>query len=147
VLRDFHRVLVPGGRVAVTVWDKPQHARLIGVLLDAIADAGAAPPGGIPPGPPFFQFSTDEALAGLLDRGGFVDIDIDRVTFDFRVDDAEEWWHGLLAGTVRSAALITGQPPAVRQGIRAAFDRRTQPYAHAGHLRIPVSVKVASGRV
>jgi hypothetical protein len=37
-------------------------------------------------------------LAGLLDRGGFVDVDVDRVKFDFRVDDAAQWWHGLLAG-------------------------------------------------
>jgi hypothetical protein len=76
-------------------------------------------------------------LAGLLDRGGFVDVDVDRVKLDFRVDDAAHWWHGLLAGTVRSTALVTRQPPDVRQGIRAASDRRTQPYPHAGRLPIP----------
>ena len=35
--REFARVLVPGGRVALTVWDMPERARFIGVLLEAVA--------------------------------------------------------------------------------------------------------------
>jgi hypothetical protein len=39
--------------------------------------------------------------------------------------------------------LVTGQPVAVQQRIRAAFDRPADRYADAGRLRIPVTVKVA----
>ena len=39
---EFARVLRPGGRVALTMWDFPDRSRFLGVLLDAIAEAGAA---------------------------------------------------------------------------------------------------------
>ena len=40
---EFARVLADGGRLALTVWDVPERARFLGVLLDAIAAAGASP--------------------------------------------------------------------------------------------------------
>jgi SAM-dependent methyltransferase len=41
---EFARVLTPGGRVALTVWDQPAHARLFGWILDALDAAGAEAP-------------------------------------------------------------------------------------------------------
>jgi SAM-dependent methyltransferase len=41
---EFVRVLCPGGRLALTVWDVPEKTRLFGLFLDAIAEAGATPP-------------------------------------------------------------------------------------------------------
>ena len=38
---EFVRVLAPGGRLALTVWDVPERARILGVMVDAIAAAGA----------------------------------------------------------------------------------------------------------
>jgi ubiquinone/menaquinone biosynthesis C-methylase UbiE len=64
---EFFRVLVPGGRLALTVWDAPERARLFGVFLDAVAEAGADPPDEIPVGPPFFRFSDEQEFARLLD--------------------------------------------------------------------------------
>jgi SAM-dependent methyltransferase len=37
------RVLAPGGYVSLTTWDLPQRCRLLGVLIEAMAEAGAAP--------------------------------------------------------------------------------------------------------
>ena len=39
-ITEFVRILVPGGHLALTTWDLPERARLLGVLLDAIAEAG-----------------------------------------------------------------------------------------------------------
>ena len=38
---EFARVLAPGGRLAATVWDDPSRMRLIGLVNDALAEAGA----------------------------------------------------------------------------------------------------------
>ncbi|MFP5375654.1 MAG: class I SAM-dependent methyltransferase, partial [Acidimicrobiia bacterium] len=48
---ELARVLTPGGHVALTVWDRPERARLFGWVLDALAAAGAEAPADIPAGP------------------------------------------------------------------------------------------------
>jgi len=52
VAAELTRVLAPGGRLALSTWDVPARGRLIGVLADAVQQAGASPPVDLPPGPP-----------------------------------------------------------------------------------------------
>ncbi len=40
---EFARVLRPGGRVALSVWDFPDRMRLLRIILDAVDAAGASP--------------------------------------------------------------------------------------------------------
>jgi SAM-dependent methyltransferase len=141
------RVTAPGGRIALTVWDVPAKARLIGVFVDAMAAAGAAPPADLPVGPPFFRFSDEAEFAALLTGAGYGDVVVATVAFLHPVPSAEALWTGLLGGTVRTGPSILGQPAEVRQAIRSAFDRLVAEYAAPdGALAIPVSVKLASGR-
>lgn len=146
-LAEFRRVLAPAGRVALSMWDVPERTRLLGVLVDAVADAGSTTPAGVPTGPPFFRYAGDAALRELLTVTGFDRIQVRHIRFVHRVSSAAALWDDLLAGTVRMSATISGQPPATQSRIRAAFDQRTAPYAVAGGLDLPVSVKVASGHV
>jgi len=145
VMREFGRVLAPGGRLALTAWDVPERCALVGVMLEAIAAVGAPPPD-LPPGLPFFQFSTDAAFAGLLAGGGFGDVEVHTVAFAHPVAGADELWTGLIRGTVRSSALVVRQPDGVQRAIRAAFDRLAGRYADGSRLAVPVSVKLAVGR-
>ena len=142
--REFARVLVPGGRVALTVWDVPERARFIGVLLEAVASATAGTPPDIPVGPPFFRFSEEAEFTRLLADAGLEGISIDTVAFSLHAASADALWQGLLGGTVRSAALIVRQPEETQRAIRAAFDRILQPYTGPGGVELPVSVKLAS---
>ena len=142
--REFARVLVPGGRVALTVWDVPERARFIGVLLEAVASASGGPPPDIPVGPPFFRFSEEAEFTRLLAEAGLEGISIDTVAFSLHAASADALWQGLLGGTVRSAALIVRQPEETQRAIRAAFDRILQPYTGPGGVELPVSVKLAS---
>jgi len=145
-VREFGRVLRPGGGLAMTVWDLPEHMRIIGVFLDAIAEAGATAPESIPAGPPFFTFADDQAFAELLTDAGFHEATVERIAFEHGVSSADELWDGILAGTVRTAPLIAGQPDEVRQRVRAAFDRAMEAYRRDDAFAVPVSVKLASGR-
>ena len=142
---EFARVLAPGGRLALTVWDVPEHARFVGVLLDAMAAAGATPPPDIPPGPPFFRFSDEEELAGLLRGQGLDGIGIETLAFSHAEPSADALWRGLLVATVRTSALVLGQTDAMQGRIRAAFDRIVAQYQAGGRLELPVSVKLAAG--
>src|SRR3954471_10736836 len=143
---EFARVLDADGRVALTVWDFPDQARLHGVLLDAVAEAGASSPQDIPVGPPMFRFSDEQEFAGLLSEQGLEDIDVRTVSFSHAQPSADALWRGLLGGTVRLSAMILEQPQAVQRQIRAAFDHIVQRYDVGAGLALPVSVKLASAR-
>ena len=143
---EWARVLVPGGMLALSMWDSPEHNRLLGVVSDAVASVDMSAPTGIPAGPPTFQFSPDDALTGLVESAGFQGPMVERIRFTHPVPDAEQFWHGIVTGSVRTAALFAGQPPDTLSQIRAAFDRIVSDFAVDGHLEVPVSVKIVSGR-
>jgi SAM-dependent methyltransferase len=145
-LAEFGRVLAPGGMVALSTWDAPERCRLAGVFVDAVAEVGAPPPAEVPPGPSFFRFSSDTELTALLAGIGLVEIKIQTVPFTHFAPSADALWHGLLGGTVRTRALVHGQPAQTQRQIRAAFDRIVRPYRRDGGLEMPVSVKVAAAR-
>jgi SAM-dependent methyltransferase len=147
VAAELVRVLRPAGRLALSMWDVPERARLLGVLVDAATEVGAQLPADLPPGPPFFRFSEEAELVRLLDDAGLSDIAVRTVAFTHRVASADALWEGLLGGTVRIRALVLAQPPAEQARIRAAFERLVRPWARNGGLELPVSVKLASGRL
>jgi ubiquinone/menaquinone biosynthesis C-methylase UbiE len=143
---EFARTLAPGGTLALTVWDRPERARFVGVMLDAVAEAGATPPQDVPMGPDFFRFSVDEEFDDLLREGRLEDRRLETIDFAYRASTADEFWNGLVGGTVRMSALVLGQPEDMRHRIREAFDRRLEKYRTAEGIELPVSVKLAAGR-
>jgi ubiquinone/menaquinone biosynthesis C-methylase UbiE len=143
---EFRRVLTAGGRLALTAWNHPARARLVGVLLEAVHEVGIGPPATVPAGPNFFRFAEDTELKSLLKNQDFGDIDIRTVEFVHRVDNVDELWDGLLHGTVRTSAVIRGQPDDVVRQIRAEFDRRVNDYKTGEKYALPVSFKLASAR-
>ena len=143
---ELARVLVPGGRLAVSMWDLPARSRLVGVIWEAIAEVGAPPAPGIPPGPPTFRYSEEEELIGLLRSAGLDQIAVRRIEFNHPVETTDELWRGWTEGSVRTASAVRAQPATVQRQIRAAFERKASAYAHEQGLSVPVSFLIASGR-
>jgi SAM-dependent methyltransferase len=146
-LAEFARVVRPGGRVAVTVWDRPRRMRLLGVLADAVErTAGVRDPGLPSGGPDPFRFADDAALAALLSGAGLVKAEVRSIAFEQEVADTDELWEGMLGSSVRTAALIERQSEAVRRRIRAALEEAVAPYRTETGIALPVSSKLGSGR-
>jgi SAM-dependent methyltransferase len=145
-IAEFARVLRPGGRLALTAWADPSEHRLVGVFLDAVAEARATPPTDLPEGPDFFRFSDDEAFAAALRQQDLATPSVTAITFVHRSTDADELWNGMLDATVRVSALIMRQPEDVRRRIRVAFDRLAGGYRRGDALELPVAVKLAAAR-
>ena len=143
--REFVRVLAPDGRLALTVWDVPERARILGVMVDAIAAAGASAAEEIPAGPPIFRFSEEREFVRLLREQGLDGIEVRTIAFSHSSPSADDLWDGLLAGTVRTSALVFAQTKDVQREIRAAFDQIVRDYEAGDRLEVPVSVKLASG--
>jgi hypothetical protein len=98
------------------------------------------------PGPDFFRFSREEEFAGVLRGTGLEDVEVETLEFTHPVASVDELWDGLLGGTVRTSALIVGQPDETRERIRVEFDRVVSQYRSRDRLELPVSVKLAAGR-
>jgi SAM-dependent methyltransferase len=140
------RVVVPGGRVAFTVWDVPSRGRWLGVLLDALADVGADPPAEIPAGPPIFRFADESEFAALLRAGGFSEVSVDTLELSLRLESADELWHGLMAGTVRVGPLVAAQSQVVQDQVYERFVQLLGDYRVDDGFDVPVAVKLATGR-
>jgi SAM-dependent methyltransferase len=138
------RVLAPGGKLALSLWDVPAASRMPGVFFDAVQDVGAAPPPDLPTGPPMFRFADEAEFTGLLGDAGLVDVTVSTVAFTYHY--VGDLFDCLLDGTVRARGLVLAQPEATRARIRAALDRLSAEYATDGGFDLPISVKVASGR-
>ena len=146
-LAEFVRVVAPGGRVAVTVWDRPGQMRLLGVLSEAVERTeGLLDPGLPSGGPDPFRFADDSALAALLSGAGLAEAEVRCIAFEQEVADTDELWEGMLAGSVRTAAMIERQPEPVRRRIRAALEQAVAPYRSETAIALPVTAKLASGR-
>jgi SAM-dependent methyltransferase len=143
--REAVRVVRPGGRAAFTVWDVPARGRWLGVLLDAVAAAGATPPDELPAGPPIFRFADEREFGGLLTDAGLVDVDVATLDLTLELESSDELWLGLLDGTVRVGPLVNAQPHEVQRAIRAQFDALMEPCRTADGFELPVAVKLGSG--
>lgn len=89
-LAECRRVLKPGGRLAMAVWDAPERNPamvLPGVAAVSLGLAEPPPPGG--PGP--FALSAPGALEELLRDAGFVDPVIESVAIDRDFDSVQDW--------------------------------------------------------
>jgi SAM-dependent methyltransferase len=143
---EFFRVLRPGGRLAFTVWDLPERMRIIGVVTEAAAEAGAVPPEHVPHGPDIFRFAHEEEAEALLHDAGFEDLRFETRSAAHTVATSTDLWDGLLAGTLRTAIIIQAQPEDVRKRIREAFDRKLEEHRAGDALEVPVAVRLAAGR-
>jgi ubiquinone/menaquinone biosynthesis C-methylase UbiE len=143
---EMSRVLVDGGRLALSTWDTPTRSAFPGVMFLAVQEAKAPPVAGLPPGPSFYGYADDDTFALLLADAGLVDVEVREAAFRCRTPSADGLWRSLLEGSVRAAAHVEGQTAEVRAEIRAAFDRLVAPYATDDGLDLPIVVKIGSGR-
>ncbi len=80
-LREIRRVLRPGGRAAVAVWDAAERNPWMTVTARALVELGhATPPDPTAPGP--FALSGDGVLDGMLADAGFTDVRVDAVELE-----------------------------------------------------------------
>ena len=144
---EVARVLVPGGRAALSVWERPPHSRLVSLLGEAARAAAVVPAGQVPAGPDPFRLADDREFARLLWDAGLEGVHVDTIELEHRAEDPDELWLGLLGGSVRGAALVEAQDETTRLRIRAEFGRVLESLRKGEGYAIPVVVKLASGRL
>lgn len=143
-MAEAHRVLRDGGRYAFTVWAAPEQAVGFGIVLRAIETFGKADVG-LPPGPPFFQFSDAGQTRQTLHKAGFSEINVRTVPLTWRLSSADGVFHAVSRGGVRTAATLRAQNPDALDRIRSAVRRSVEGYARGdGTFEVPMPAVLAS---
>jgi hypothetical protein len=136
-------VLRAGGRFAFTVWDTPDAAVGLGIVLRAVQTHGDmnVP---LPPGPPFFRFSDRDESGRALVAAGFAEPTIVHLKPWWLLPSPEALFSAFAEGSVRTRALLLGQSATALKAIHAAVVEAAAPYVHGDHLKIPMGCVLAA---
>jgi ubiquinone/menaquinone biosynthesis C-methylase UbiE len=143
-LREAHRALKPGGRIAVACWAQPDRNPWASVAMGIIRRALNAPP---PPAgtPGLFAFADDTRLRTALEEAGFRVSTVEPVSItmaDFDTGDQFFTFLRELAGPI--AALFAQLSPHAQADVRDEVVRAVT--GPAGRVVLPGVTWVAAGQ-
>ena len=99
----------PGAKLALSTWDVPERARLLGCSSRQWPKPVGSPRP-MSARAAIFRFADEGEFARLVDGVGLRDVEVRTIAFTHRSSSSEELWNGLIGGTVRTRALVLAQP-------------------------------------
>jgi SAM-dependent methyltransferase len=143
-LRGF---LKPGARMAISSWGTPDQVPFLSIpMRTAMTRLDVPPPPPGTPGP--LSRPTPEALGGLLEGGGFSDVEVERADVAFEWESPEEFTTFIKEIAPPISSLIAPHPPDVQEATWAAITEAIGAQAtEGGTVRLTNLVLLASGRV
>jgi SAM-dependent methyltransferase len=143
-LVETRRVLRPGGRVALAVWDAIEQNPWAFLPASELIERGlSTPPAEGTPGP--FALGSAERTTRLLHEAGFGDVRVEALDLRRRHASFEEFWDLTLDLSRGIHDTVLDRPEPEIAEIRAALAERFAPYTAAdGSMDIPARTLVAS---
>jgi enediyne biosynthesis protein CalE5 len=138
--------LKPGARMAVASWGQPEEVPFLAVPMQAVMkklDVPPPPPG--TPGP--LSRPTHEALGGLLEGGGFSEVEVEDAEVSFEWGSPEEFTTFVKEIAPPISAMMEGHPEEVKAEAWAAITEATrEKIGGDGAVSFTNKVLLASGK-
>lgn len=137
--------LKAGGRFAISSWGPPERVPFLAIPMKtamAKLDVPAPPPG--TPGP--LSRPTEEAIGGLLQGGGFSEVEVEELEVSFELDSAEEFTEFTKAIAAPIVAMISPHPEDVQRDTWNAITEAVREQVGDGRVSLLNQVLIASGQ-
>jgi len=143
-LAETRRVLRPGGRLALVVWDAIARNPWAGLPSVELIERGLIDPPA-PGGPGPFALGNAGKVAELLQEAGFSDAHVEAIDIEHRTSSFDEFWDMTLDLSRVFHDAVLARPSEEIEEIRAGLSTRLELYAQQdGSLEIPARALVAS---
>ena len=142
-LAELHRVLRPGGQIALSVWGPREAVPLIARAQHCIARMLPAPK---VPRPSVFRLGDADQLAALLAAAGFCDISIAPHTFSCRFACADDYWQAFLDLAGGAAESLARLPDELQARLRAEVATELAAHRDGNAYTVESTVLIASAR-
>ena len=145
-LAGMYRLLIPGGRLAASVWDVPANVPIISLAMQVARQVlQVPPPPAGTPGP--FSLSDSTALKQVLTQIGFTDVRSERLTLTFEFKSAEEYARRPRDIAAPLIALLADHSTERQAEVWRAIEDAARQYAMAdGSIRMPNETICVVGR-
>jgi enediyne biosynthesis protein CalE5 len=138
--------LKPGARMAISSWGPPERVPFLAIPMRTVMQRLQLPPP--PPGTPGpLSRPTPDALGGLLEAGGFSDVDVEEAQVTFEWHSPEEFTTFIKEIAPPITAMIAPHPPEVQEETWAAVTEAIREMAgDTGTVQLSNLVLLAAGR-
>jgi SAM-dependent methyltransferase len=138
--------LKPDSRFAISSWGSAERVPFIAIaMMTALERLEVPPPPPGTPGP--LSRPTAEAISGLLEGGGFSDIEVEELEVTFVYESPEQYTEYVQGIAAPVVAMISAQPMDVQSDAWDAITEAARERADAdGRVSLPNQVWIASGR-
>ena len=126
-LREMRRVLRPGGRAALAVWDSPEVNPWATVPTRALVTLGHVEPPD-PTAPGMFALAEPGGLQEMLEEAGFVDVVVDAVRVTRPYTDVDEYIEETLDVSMPFAEAFEALSDDDRSRVRHEIAALTEPF-------------------
>jgi ubiquinone/menaquinone biosynthesis C-methylase UbiE len=142
---EVHRVLRPGGRFALSVWDEPQKSPGQTIFGDAMRRLGREQTTVDFNVPGIYQLAPSGKLEALLREAGFRDVHVESLPLDFEYESLDALWGRLMVRPGPQRTIVQELSDADVQRLKDELAALAKPYTKQGVIRLPTTPLCAVG--
>jgi ubiquinone/menaquinone biosynthesis C-methylase UbiE len=142
-LREARRVLCPGRWLAAIVWSRPERARFLAIVMEALARQRPDQRQALML---TFSLADPERLAGALGDAGLREFGVVPERRLVTFESFDDYLDPIAAGGARAGHLYQGLEPAARRAVDDEMRRALAPYERGGRLLLQTEALLVTGR-